>query len=346
MYTKEYFVNEFLRFTDKEKVDEYISRLEAYMSERSYDIELELILCAYRKYKVDDIENSYKKACEAVAPAFELLKNMSWGWLEIQVLASIIVHAPHYTVGWEFMQKALDILRRDFSNRDYQTLELTKLRFYFNFTLKLLRARYYDDTDPADIKAKFDQCIQQAISICEKFDLITYRTVLLVRQAVFYGNANEILEYIDALRATGDKMWLRTTKDEVVEYFQRLGGKATTDLKNLIVGWQIYKRRNELGMTTAELTDAIGATSPATINLYERGGRGVGPARLCKIAEVLGVEMSYFYGGTSTEPANSTTDTTTHKMAQLMCQLSESDKEYLLEQAKLLINLNKKKAAG
>jgi len=341
MRTKEYFIDEFLKFNDKENVDEYISRLEAYISENGDDMQLKLILYYYRGAKADDIENNYEKACEIATLVLESLKTVSWGWLEIQVLASAITRAPHYTLGWESMQKALDILDNEFFNHEHY--EYTKLRFYFNFTLRLLRARYYDNADPADIQAKFDQCMQQAISFCEKKGYITHRTVLLVRQAVFYGDSDKILEYVDALEATKDKMWIRTTKDEVVEYFQRLGGKATTDLKNLIVGWQIYKRRKALGMSTSDLTDAIGATSPATINLYERGDRGVGPARLCKIAEVLGVDMSYFYGGSSTEPTNTTTDIATHKVAQLMLQMSEREKECLLENAMSLIKLNKKR---
>jgi len=341
MITREYFINEFLGFDDKENVDQYISCLEAYISEREYDLQLELILYAYRKYKINDIENCYEKACEAIAPVFELVKNMDLGWLEIQVLASIIDNVPHYTMGEKLMQKAFNILDNEFADHEYY--EYVKLRFYFNFTWRLLRARYYDDADPADIQTKFDQCMEQAISFCEKNNYFIFRTVLLVRQALFYGDSDKILEYVDALEATKDKMWIRTTKDEVVEYFQRLGGKATTNLKNLIVGWQIYKRRNELGMTTAELTDAIEATSPATINLYERGGRGVGPARLCKIAEVLGVDMSYFYGGSSTESANTTTDITTHKVAQLMAQMSETDKESVLELVKCFVHISKKK---
>jgi len=341
MYTKEYFINEFLGFQDKEKVDECISRLEAYISESGYDLQLELILYYYRMTKIDDIENCYDKASEVATPAFELLKNMDWGWLEIQVLASVIGHISNYTISWEFMQKAFQILDDEFS--DHESYEVTKSRFYFNFTVRLLRARYYDDASPADIQAKFAQCMEQAISFCEKNNYFVFRTVLLVRQALFYGDSDKILEYVEALEATKDKMWIRTTKDEVVEYFQRLGGKATTDLKNLIVGWQIYKRRKALGMTTADLTDAVGATSTATINLYERGDRGVGPARLCKIAEVLGVEMSYFYGGSGIELANTTTDVATHKMAQLMCQMSESEKEFLIEFAKDFIKFNKNK---
>jgi len=341
MRTKEYFINEFLKFTDKENVDEYISCLEAYISENEYDMQLELILYAYQKYKINDIENCYEKACEVVAPVFDLLKNTEWGWLEIQVLASVIGNVPHYTMGEALMNKAFKILDNEFI--DHENHEYTKLRFYFNFSWRLLRARYYDNANPADIQAKFDRYFQQAISLCEKYDYITVRTVLLVRQAIFYGDSKKILEYLDALKVTGDKMWLRTTKDEVVEYFQRLGGKATIDLKNLIVGWQIYKRRKELGMSIEDLADAIDAPSIKTMYVYERGVRGVGSERLCKIAEALGVDMSYFYGGPDTEPANITTDIATHKMGKLMSQMSEKEKEYLLDNARGLIKLHKKK---
>jgi len=118
-------------------------------------------------YKADDIEGCYEKGYKVAAPIFELLKNMDWGWLEIQVLASVIDHAPHYTMGDALMSKAFRILDNEFS--DHKDYEGTKLRFYMNFTLRLLRARYYDSADPADIQTKFDHCVKQAISLCEKY---------------------------------------------------------------------------------------------------------------------------------------------------------------------------------
>jgi len=337
MHTKEDYTNQYLNFSsnDKENVDALISGLETYISENGCDLQLELILYAYRKYKVDDLENCYEKACEAAAPVFELLENTNWGWLEIQVLACVIGHVPYYTMGEKLVQQAFDILDNKFADHEYY--EFTKFRFYMNFTLRLLRARYYEATNPADIQAKFDQCLQQAISFCEKNNYITFRTVLLVRQAVFYGDSNRILECMDALKVTGDKMWIRTTKDEVVEYFQCLGGNVTTDLKNLIVGWQIYKRRKELGMSTSQLADAIDATSTSAINLYERGERGVGTAKLCKVAEVLKVSIFYFFGGIGTESAHAITDIPTHIMGQFMAQMSEREKDFMLEMARNLI---------
>jgi len=50
----------------------------------------------------------------------------------------------------------------------HKSRDFTKLHFYFNFTLRLLRSRYYDNTDPADIQDKFDRFMQRAVSFCEK----------------------------------------------------------------------------------------------------------------------------------------------------------------------------------
>jgi len=337
MYTKEYFINEFLAFDDKENVDEHINRLETYISESGYDLQLKLILYYYQGLKADDLENNYNKACEFSALALDLLKTTSWGWLELQVLASAISRAPHYTTSWEFMQKALKVLDDKFVN--HENYEYSKFRLYGNLTWRLIRARYYDDADPADIQNKFDQCIKEAITFCEKMDYKIYRLVLLVRQAVFYGDSDKILKYVHELEATRDKIWIRTTKDEVVEYFLCLGSNVTTDLKNLIVGWQMHKRRIELRMKAAELAKAAGVRH-ATINLYERGERGAVYAKLCKIANALNVDVSYFYGEASTESLNATTDITTHKLIQLMAQMSENEKNYLLESARLIMKFN------
>jgi len=344
MSTKEFFMDQFLNnFASAEEkiLSERINGLEAYISENGYDAELQLILCTYRVFMADNVENDHKKSLDAAAPAFEILQDRNLGWFELRVLGGIIDHYSSYTKCYELMQEALDVLEDKFS--DYRNYDYNRFRFYFCLTLRLIRARYHDVGDPADIKTKFDHCVKEAIALCQKHGWLTLRTVALTRQAIFYADSDKILECMAALKDTKDKEWIRTTNDEIVENFKNLKTNITPALKRYIIGVQIQKRRKELGLTTRQLADALDA-GVGLINEYERGAKEPGVERLILLADILKVDFSYFYGSPNAEETNATTDIATHKMVHLMSNMSETEKEFVINIAKGYIKLKKTKA--
>jgi len=62
------------------------------------------------------------------------------------------------------------------------------------------------------------------------------------------------------------------------------------------VGQRIRARRTMLGLTQQHLANLIGVTYQQA-HKYERGTNRVSAGRLYEIAEVLGVDVSYFYDG-------------------------------------------------
>ena len=341
MRNKQWFLDEFykLKSDDREKINTLIDHLEVYLEKHESDRQLELVLHLLTSRRKDHISNDFVNTCETTAPIINFLQAIpDWDFFEIGILASAIGHIESYSLTVGLMQKALDIINSKFAKEE--RCEGTKLQFFYNITLRQLRAKYYDNVDPEELQKMFDQYINSAISICEEKNFITYRTVLLTRKAIFDENADDILECIAALKDTGDQEWLNTTSDEVVEYCRHLGKKITVNLKNFMVGHQIKKRRKELNLSTMDLAEAIGANQ-TVVNEFERGGRGVSGKRLFLIAKVLKVEMSYFYGEAINERSDAITDITIHKMVQLMETLSETEKEYLLSQARLYTKLFK-----
>ena len=67
-------------------------------------------------------------------------------------------------------------------------------------------------------------------------------------------------------------------------------GKVNPILRQ--IGVKIIQRRDELEMSATELAVAADM-SPATLSLIESGRRNPGVDKLCKIAEVLRVPLSY-----------------------------------------------------
>lgn len=69
------------------------------------------------------------------------------------------------------------------------------------------------------------------------------------------------------------------------------------------VGKRIRERRVMLGLTQQQLADLIGVTYQQA-HKYERGINRVSAGRLYEIAQVLGIEVSFFYDGLEKPSAN------------------------------------------
>ena len=329
MKMKEYYVDRFLSFKndDNKELDDLVKNLEAYVSESGSDAQLELILYAFKVFKEEYHASSFGDCCKAAAPIFELLKTVDWGWVELQALACVIGYTPNYKIAVELKQKAFDVLGKNFAN--HKSFKSTKMRYNFSLSLRLLRARYYENPNPEEIEAEFDQCVNEAISVYEKWGFEALKRVLLVRKALFYGNSDDVVTHIYALQKTKDKVWLATTKDEVVEYFQALGDNLNTDLKNLAIGHQIRKRRREIRLKVRDVATAIG-TATSVVYEFESGSRGISNTRLCSVAQILKTDMAYFFGGSNKQVPDAVTDATIHKVVQLMSNMSEKQKEYII----------------
>jgi transcriptional regulator with XRE-family HTH domain len=62
------------------------------------------------------------------------------------------------------------------------------------------------------------------------------------------------------------------------------------------VGTRVRARRQQLGMSQTALANGLGVTFQQ-VQKYERGANRIGASRLARIAEVLQVQVPYFYEG-------------------------------------------------
>ncbi|MEM6682734.1 MAG: helix-turn-helix transcriptional regulator [Pseudomonadota bacterium] len=62
------------------------------------------------------------------------------------------------------------------------------------------------------------------------------------------------------------------------------------------VGKQVRKRRNALSMSQEKLGKALGLTFQQ-VQKYERGTNRIGSSRLYELAQILDVDISYFFEG-------------------------------------------------
>ena len=342
---KDNFLNTFLSFSIKDKLvlDEIIQSLETYIAKNEYDLQLELILHTFKTTKKTIDTNCFEEICETAAPIFQLIITTDWGLVELHVLAVMIMYTPHHRISEELKQEAIDVLDDDFrGHKEYDNLRRS---LYSNLSMRLLRAKYYDGADPQEVKLLFDNCMKAALSTYEENESNAIKSVLLIRKAMFYGDSKKISQHLDELTATRNKALVDLVKDSLVDFFVPLGDKLTTSLANRLKGHQIQKKRKELGISSLDFADAIGSSQTA-LNAVERGEKGISAGRLCKVAKILGVNVSYFFG--EGEAANASvhvvTDATARKLVRLMAILSENEKTYILETARNFVSFRRKES--
>jgi len=341
MQKRDSFINEFYKLKDYDLkvIEPLIDNIDAYLATNGPDTKLELLLCALKTQQELVLQNDFIKACDIAKPVVDILQDADWDLFELDIFINVLGRIESYELTLALIKKAHNILDSKFS--DLEVYDYMKLKIYATSSARHLRAKFYDNADPQKIKEMFNTCANSAIKICEKYEYLTFRTVQLAWRAIFEEDVDKIFDCIRAIEDTNDDYWITVVKNKVVEYTKHLGEKVTTKLKNFVTGWQVKKRREELGLSTLDLADMIGS-GQTTINQIERGGTGVSHKRLIVIAKALAVDdLAYFLGGPINRAPIVATDIHIHHMVQIMNSLSESGRELLVEQAKLFAKYNK-----
>jgi transcriptional regulator with XRE-family HTH domain len=91
------------------------------------------------------------------------------------------------------------------------------------------------------------------------------------------------------------------------------------DLLDEVIGRRIRILRLERGLSQPELGALIGA-SALEIDLFEKGAKRVGAARLMRIAKVFDINVSVFFGGEAGPDETAQLEDTLHQLADQIRQ--------------------------
>ena len=326
-----------LDYNNLKAIDDLISDIEAHLAEHGPDSKLELALHALKARKADELNSGFDKVCEAAKFVVDKLKDQEdWDFIEFDIFCAVLGRIKSYGFTIAMMKKCFDMLERNF--KDLPNYEFRKARIFFEMTNRFMRAKYLDNVDSQELKKLFDTCAKSAIKMWGELGEVAMRTAVFVRQAIFNGNPDEVLECIKTMEATDDKYWIKSSKDEAVEYVRFLCPNITIKLHNFMIGWQIKKRRKELGISTQEFADMIGSTQNMVSDI-ERGAKGISPERLYVVMYALQVENpSYFFGEPLVSARVIPKDAYEYQTVQLMSGMPEKKKRLALTLVKGIAN--------
>jgi len=339
--TKELLIDEYrkLKMYDINGFTEAIKNLEIYLSENGSDAQLELALHMARARKIDYLGMDRESIFDGAKPALELLQTIGDSFFEIESIATMLCYIKSDELGKRLMRKALNAL--DTNLADHERCEATKLIIFCNMTYRLLYSRFYDNEDPKDVETLFNHCTKSGVTLCEKMgaDALVLRTSLLIRQAVFYENFEEIPATLEALKALDNEAVFKSMKDEISEFYHKMDTAPPTAIINLFMGHQIRTRRVEIGLSKEELAVRIGIDADS-LKTVESGGRGLRMTNFMACAKALNIDYNYMLGNLSKHPKIASEDPFMIQLHAVASALSKRGQALLLETAKNIVKFD------
>jgi len=333
--TKEMLINEFLSHNTMKgkKAERMIARIEEFVGSEP-DNELLLILHALYALKADNSNHPLEQCYDIATPAFEMLEDITnWGYVEFNVLSVVISFAADFNKAYALFQEAVSLLNDPEYLNDSKYKSVYKT-IHYNFTLRILRARYYEpDMDVPLLRKLFKESSDYIIEVCQRKNL-PQRYVMEVRRAVFANDMNALNKWLDILEKIGERKWYKTTMDEILEFVSLMRGEMSKPISRALAGYLMRKRRMELGLSISDLAEILKWDNTAVAGA-ERASDGVSIQRLRKVAHALGVTLDYFCGDETREPED---DPFMSAVKAYTHGVSDADKEYILDLIKLCVS--------
>ena len=347
-----------LKNHDFEKRVNLIDKIDSYLSENAGDLPSSLLLQSLKFRKIANDPLKFEECRALAAPMIdELEKAISWQRLEFYVLTAVIGYTYDYNKSLELADEAIAVLEdEEFANK--KEFIGCKHSIIFNIIRRLLRA-LQSEIDPADTKSvayltdRFNYFYDLSMAWCIKIDHTALVIALEIRRAIFINSYEDVLSGMILLDKI-NKQWQKFMQEEVAEYACRMQGKKIpSKMIRFLIGVNIRTLREERNLSTLEFALMLD-TSQQVVNGFESGRRGISNEKLSEVANILRVDIAYFYTFNNTERQNSLkrdfviTDPKLQKLFITLSTAPEEVREYtikLLEElVKHQISLVNKKA--
>ncbi|MCL2840726.1 MAG: helix-turn-helix domain-containing protein [Defluviitaleaceae bacterium] len=338
---KEQLIAEFLhhKSSDSIKTNKLIIKFEKELN-KSPDAEVTLFMYALKVQKSRDDNKSFKESCAIATPIFEQIEStVTWGYHELLALSFVIGYSADFDKTVSFYKKAQDVLsdKKYVDNPEFVAMGLSMTG---NFTLRILRAKYFDkDVSDDTLKPLFQESYNSLMEVFSDTQL-SHKYILEVRRGIFENNMALVDSGLSKLLELTDKKRYASAVAEIVECLANMNELLSKPLQDFFIGHQAKKRRIELKLSVFDVAVALD-TDQSTISAIERGDNGVSTHRLSQLAKVLFVREQYFFGDDTKKL--DITDPFIVAMQANIHDATEEEKEFILSFTKQLLSLKNPK---
>ena len=305
MDTKQILIDEFFTIKDGRgtEVDSFIIKLKLYTAANEHDREMKHMLARMQAVKESYNSSNFELCRDITSGIFdELLEDstLHLSFVEVIILARVIEFAPTIKIAKHVAQKTIDLLEAEYINE--KKCKTAKWMVSFNIIPRLIQAKYpnseslKEEIDPIEIQSLFKHHMEIARHISDKNNLLPHIALLKMREGVFFANSELIDEGLTWLMKHERKNWYPSARDELMAYYIHLRGDITKNQLDILIGYRINEKRESLNIPIEYAAEFIGL-SESGLNQIETGRRGAKSIHLYKLAQLFGVDVSFFFYG-------------------------------------------------
>jgi len=127
---------------------------------------------------------------------------------------------------------------------------------------------------------------------------------VLIRIALWDKDPDEVVKNLSLLKDMGDRQRYRVMREEVARFVDQVDFYFNEELNSIFVGDNIRRRREQLGITVANLSDELGITE-SHLNKVERGEGNLSIYKLVEISQLLNISLDDICHGKNRIPYSS-----------------------------------------
>ena len=286
------------------KIAKLLGDIDKVAYRREFDNDLENMRTVLNLWTAEYASAKFEKLNSIAKPVFGYLKKkQDWSFIDITMLSSVISAANTFDDAVAFTERALETMDAQYTQEE----KYWNFRFAVqnNVILRILRARFFGESekwkknDPEIIDQAFNKYYSYALKFCEDYGHTAHKLCCLLRKALYdtdYEEVENVLKRMKSLKKADEKHVYKAAVKEAISYHHLLGHELSAKHLNVVTGYFITKRREELGLSRAYMAQRL-KVGELFYAQAERGEKRFTDLDKYKIAHILGVDMNYIFSG-------------------------------------------------
>ncbi|MCL2610206.1 MAG: helix-turn-helix domain-containing protein [Defluviitaleaceae bacterium] len=326
-----------------EPLEKFRKKLENYLRNESDD-QIRDVLRLVNLYIEEKLYWDFEEAVKIMRPTIIRLLNLeNWDLYDIRILQTAITYGKTFEECQKLITTALIALEKYNNHPLYFKI---KLALHMNILVRLIKAQFLE-VDPIEmpmdskkLKEAFDQHVKMALALCKDKELKTYRIIILIREALFHRNYEEVDKNLNALKETGEKDVYNAMKEAVNYYNTYAGTDISKKQVDTMIGANLRKLRLSLNQKPEDFAEIMNI-STSSVLLIERGERTLTSYGIVMLTRTLDINPNDLFTGIADEEVLDSKSAMVEIIKARAQKLSDTSIVHINNTIDLLIQLEK-----
>ena len=270
-----------------------------------------------------------------------LIKKEQWHFFDLRILVGAIPHSFDLEQTLALSKRVFELLDKEY--KDKPIYETAKVKFNVAISNNLMKLYYLNIKNSIykeKVKKELLFHLESALEISSKETFPREYSVSLIKKGLLNNNTKLQKQGFSILAKLKEKEIVYLMKMGIEEYnffVYNIEGELYINRK---IGNRMRSQRKLNGLSLEEVADTIGV-SYVTLYNAERGRTSLKAANLRKLADLLDVEVDFFFQFDDPETKDFT-NPTLEKLSALIKTLDEGEQKMAIDMVKSIVKNRKK----